>query len=412
MPEITDADLLLHWHYDPAAASNPGVSNTGNLAANVPITPISAAIGGHLPTDVVWEVLPEPVIAFNGNLLAGNAPEDFSLQVLIDASLQVAPWLYLRGAPDLNPLQPGFWVEDAPPVPSMANRGIYAALRAAAGGAAFADVVDIACTYKVTTDFTFTLTPLTTIDQVIDIKWYGKRWDKQTFAKLLAGNALSGTYVLRRPVENMRLSFPLSTPPLSFGTWNQQFGGAQQGNTAVWPFRTTSINTVASTLNTDLALSWSAGASGQAQVENVNENLDFHANPHTDQGGNFVLRVKEYGARSRWQYATGAGTNLRYAAIYVDNDTVHKYHPEHLFLVTDTDNTRVFGIQAPCGPQNGKYRRAPKFDFAVFGDHIKFIVGDNGTGTIQAGQTATHVAGTMITGYPSSATVTRGGAPV
>ncbi len=431
MAEIEDSQLVLHWHYDPTATGpnavlglvNPnGAGAFGNLVANVPLTPTAVNIGGVVPADEVWELLPDPVITFDGGgLAAGVAPQDFALQVLLDQGTGnqgvAAPWGYWRGAPDLNPDTPGMWTEDQPTIPSMASAGALAAVRASQNPrASLADIVAImARTYKVISSFNFVLTPLTEISSIIDLKWYGKRWSKQAFAQYLQGKQpVNGKYTLSRSVEKLAISFPLAFPALDFtGGWANQIGGGSQGTTQAWAYRTVAINTVASTLNTDLTLGWNGGQSGQAQVENANENLAFSYNPRT--GNNNVLDVDSWGTVTRWAARTGAGTNLRGTAIWAASDTVNKYHPEYGRLVTDSDNPYGFAWEQGWGPANGKSRRVPKFRFPIFGDQINFVLRDNGTGTIAANTIATAVRGTMVSNYPyvaGSTTVTRNGQPV
>jgi hypothetical protein len=410
--DLTQADLLLHWHYDPNATSNPGTSLTGPIPANTTITPQSMQIGGHLPSNEVWEVLPEPVIAFNDLPAAGSAPSDFSFQWLVGSGQQATTIssVYLRGAVDLNTNMPGPWMEPGRSgIPSMADVGMYAALKAMKAGRPFAEVLAKAATLKVSGDLTFSITTLTQVSDVIDIKVYGRRWHVQDFEMLLAGGQISGTYAVRRPLEDFSISFPVSFSPISLNTWDLQPGGVNQPSFAAWPFAVVSINTVASSPNTDLYYSYSSGASGIAQVENTYENLDFHYLP-PQAGYNKVLDVESVGVRSRWQYATGSGTGLRYAFIRADNDVVSKYHPSHLWLVTDTDNPLVFGIQQPAGPADNRFRSLTPFRFPIFGDHIQFGVRDNGTTTIQPGQVAWKVRGLYITNY-SGATITRGQLP-
>lgn len=425
MADIDEAQLVLHWHYDPTLTSVPGLVNPngtaafGNLAANVPVTPTASGIGGTVPSDEVWELLADPVLTFDGGgLQAGVAPQDFSLQVNLDQGSgpqgTAAPWGYWRGAPDLNPDTPGMWTVDQPAVPSLANAGKLAAVRAMrSGNVPLSTIVSMAArTYCVSSSFTFTLTPLVAISHPIDLKWYGRRWSRQAFNQYLAGAAISGTYAVTRSIEQLAASFPLTYPALRWETWAQQIGGASQPVTQVWPFRTIAINTVASTLNVNLVLRWANGQSGQTQVENSNENLDFNYNPRN--GTNNLLDVHEWGTRTRWQYLTGAGTNLRGTAIFAENDVVSKYHPEYARLVTDTDNPYGFAYQQGFGPSDGRSRRVPKYRFPIFGDHIYFVLRDNGTGTIAANTIATAVRGTMITQYPypGAAQVTRGGQPV
>jgi hypothetical protein len=419
--EWEDPQLVLHWHYDPNAASNPGVPNTGALPANIPITPNVSAIGGEVPSDEVWELLCDPVISFDGGgLVAGTAPTDFALQVQIDQGTgqqgTLAPWGYWRGAPDLNPDTPGMWTVDADVLPSLKNAGALAAVRAARNPQMpVSELVAImARTYKAATTFNFTLTPLAAVDSIIDMKWYGRRWSRQAFAYYLAGQQpVSGQYSLTRHIENMAISFPLSFPPLSFDSWNQQPGGASQPTTQAWPFRTVAINTVASTLNTRLILAWNGGQSGQAQVENQYENLSFQYNPRT--GVKNVLDVDSWSIATRWQYRTnGVGTNLRYAGLYAENDVVSKFHPPYLRLVTDNDNPYMAGIQQGIGPADYRSRRVDKWKFPIFGDYEYFFIQDNGLGTIAANTIATWVRGTMVTQYPypGNAQVTRQGQPV
>lgn len=409
--ELETPELVLHWHYDPAAAANPGVPNTGNLVANQPVTPAAAQIGGSLKSDEVWEINPEPEVSFDGKLAAGAAPEDFSLQWLIDGADQPTTGLYFRGAPDLNSNPGAYYIEgyggDNPPV---AHKGMYTALKMLAAGRPLHEVIDAAATLKVTENLTFVLTPLTAIDRVIDIKVYGKRWNKTVFNRVLKGQQISGKYAVRRQAENLSIAFNAQWPTIAWDTWNQQIGGASQGTLKGMPWQTTAINTVASQLNTDLLLSYASGASGQAQVESTAENLAFKYAP-TDTNGNRVLALTRVGARSRWQYATGAGTHLRWAFIHADNDLVSKYHPSHLWMVTDTDNRIGMGIQQPFGPANGKYRRGASFVFPIFGDHIAFGIRDDGQATITAGQAAVQPKGTLISGY-KGASILRNGQPV
>ena len=428
--EIEDPQLVLHWHYDPAAtgaSAVPGLVNPngagafGNLAQNVPQTPVALQIGGDVPEDEVWELLADPVITFDGGgLVAGAAPQDFSLQALLDQGNGqqgvAAPWGYWRGAPDLNPDTPGMWTVDQPAVPSMDHAGMLAAVRAMRSSSVpLADVIAIAAkTYKVASSFSFTIVPLGgAVSSIIDLKWYGRRWSKQAFARYLQGKQIGGQYTSGRSIEGLAINFPLAFPALDFKTWTQQPGGSAQGTTQVWPYRTIAINTVASTLNTDLLLAWNGGQSGQSQVENANENLDFTYNPRT--GTANLLDVDSWGTRTRWQYLTGAGTNLRGTAIYAASDVVAKYHPEYGRLVTDTDNPYGFGFQQGFGPSDNRSRRVPKFRFPIFGDHVSFVLRDNGTGVLAANTVATAVRGTMVVNYQYQAggnTVTRNGQAV
>ena len=420
MAELDQADLLVHWQYNPAATSNIGVSQTGDLpAGGAPVVPTSVSLGAHMQSDEVWEVLAEPVITFDDEPVAGTAPQEFTFQWVNGSgpSDQVLSTLYYNGAFDLNYLVPPDWREPkGEAIPSMANAGIRAALRAAKSGRAFAEVVDIcAKTLKVGSDFTFAITPVTTISRTIDIKIYGKRWQKAAYNALLAGGRFSGTYARKREIEQYFIAFPASWPALgpNFANWTNQPGGVGQGTFEAMPWATFSINTVSSTLNQDLLFGWYTGAGtgiAQSQVQNATENLVLNMLPGTTDAG-YMYSLTDLGARSRWQYASGAGTALNWAFIRAANDQVFKYHPQFPWRVTDTDNPLVYGRPMPAGQNNGRAFRLTKFVFPMYGDEFSFGVRDNGVSTIAPGQVAWSVRGTRFKGI-TGATITRAGVAV
>lgn len=397
MSETRNLDLLLHAHYS--------VATSGNLAQGAIWNPSPASLSTNIPTDEVWEVMSHPVVAFNGGgVAAGAALQEGHLKLIMDDGDQPVPYLNYNIAPDLNfnPPAPYFAGE---PQPLMAE-GIEAAIKAQLGGAPLAEVLRKACSLKPATSLTFSLTAVTAITSDIDVKIYGRRWKRDALGRVMNGVAIGGKYAVRRKVEDNSISFDIPAVATTFENWDKLFGGANAGSLTVNPYSIFAINSAATTPQVPYAMSYRSGQ--QAQVASAAQEQDWRYTASAT-GGNRVLQIDRLGGRSRWQYATGAGTNLRYAYVNLDSDVVHKRHPAHLLLVTDTDNVAGFGLQQPFGPANGLYRRVPRFDLTVFNDHGFVAIQDNGA-PVGVGQAATQVQGYLIVGYPEKAAViTRSG---
>lgn len=373
-------DLILHYHH------------TGAMALNDQAKPTPSSLSGNVPDDEVWEVMSHPVVSFNDDIAGAGTVADLGVVPVIDGT-NLQDYLYYLYAQDANFNPPPPFVA-GPRMPLMAE-GLLAALDAQKHGQPTVRVMEMASSLKAATSITIVATALTALTLDFDIKLYGKKWKRDEFDRLFGGAALSGTYAVTRPVEGNSIAFPVATLPITFSGWASLPGGKAQTTGLKWMPRVNfGINANATTRGKPYQFSYEAGTTANVQNEQQEQYWPYSI---LQSSGDKVLAVKGFGARSRYAAAL-TGTTLKYASLYNENDVIFNSHPSDQFLVTDNDNSRIFGWQAPVGPA-GYYRANPRFGFYVFNSVAYIQAEDDGTGTVAAGDILTMVDGYQVENY-------------
>lgn len=389
--ETTNPELLLHYHH------------TGAMAAGDHLRPAPSALGAVLNEDEVWEITHHPVISFNEDIAGAGVVRDLRVYPVVDGTDAFRPYLNYYGSQDLNFNPPHPFVS-GPIQPKIGS--LVEALADMKAGAPLNLVLEKAATPKVASSLTLDITAVTQVNQDFDIKIYGRRWNRKEFDRVFGHAQIGGRYAVQRITEDNSIAFDFPRFAVEFGAWDTLPGGVKQPTLSVWPLTRTAINAQATSRNTPYRMGFFSGQ--QANVQDENQDQDFRLIPG-QVGGNRVLAIKGLGVRTRYAAAL-TGTHLYQAWFGLDSDIVYKEHPAGRWLVTDQDNARVFGWQAPVGP-GGLYRSVPGFNLYVFNDRGSVYIQDDGAAVVNAGEVASVIQGVIVSGY-TNARITQAGKQV